>query len=124
MRFKKFVRRADIRKLRPALHGGGRRVQVIDLRTPHGQEEGGVRRDHELAPEKPRRVFQKVAQFDLPHRGKAVLRLVQQVQAGLLQAAREVKECALPVGLFARVLGSKTILMDIAKRGQAGNREA
>lgn len=62
-------------------------------------------RDHELTSEKPRRILQKAHQLRLPFRGKAVFRLVQQIQGTGAHLHLEVVQGALPVGLGADVVG-------------------
>ena len=99
-------------QLRPGTGAGRRLVQVVDLRPLHGQQEGGVGGQHQLAAEEPGGVLQKALQLQLHGGGEAVLRLVQKVQGVLSDGLGEKVQGALSVGpllhIFHQVLPEKT----------------
>lgn len=59
MHLKKVKIRPHIPKLRPALHVHRILIQVINLSSPHGQQERGMSSDDKLAAEEPGGVLQK-----------------------------------------------------------------
>ena len=80
MGLKEIVICPDIGKLRPLLHIHRVLVQIVDLRPVNCQKKGRVGGDDQLTVKEPSGIFQKLRQLLLPHRGQAVLRLVQKIE--------------------------------------------
>ena len=105
MRLEELVVEFDVGQLRPLfrLHGDG--IQIVDLRTLHGQQKGGVGGDDELAAVEARAVLQKAGKLHLPFGRETVFRLVQEVQGVAADLLREVAVGVLAVGLPREIPG-------------------
>ena len=90
-------------QLCPGAGPGRRLVQVIDLRPGHGEQEGRMGGEDQLAPEEPDGVLQKPFQLQLQSGGEAVLRLVQKIQGVFPDGLGEIRQGALPVGALRHV---------------------
>lgn len=73
--------------------------------------------DYELAVKEPCRIFYISYELFLPFGGKAVFRLVQQIEPLFFDFFHEISECAFSVGMFPDVVHD--VLSDILGLGCA-----
>ena len=100
MLLEKVVVRPHSRQLRPPATADGIGLHIVDQGASHSQQEGRVGGDDELAVVEAGGVLQELQQLRLFGGGKAVFRLVQEVESAVLDAAGEVERRALAIGLL------------------------
>ena len=79
MAFKEVEAAADIGKVCPLARRDGCAVKVVDKRSLHGQQDGGMGGQDELTAVEAHRIQEELRELLLIFKGQAVFRLIEEV---------------------------------------------